>query len=293
MYCAIKKCMGGAGALIETIFYCSSAASGWKRGKCVLNHMGSYNGTRLKTAMSNSIPALVPTGHSSLTEPSALRIWFSCALSSSKCSQNARLCRKSCNCSRDEVALGTNAIKVGWKLHLTCSVIEYIASGWGIAFGERYCKCRWSLHWRDAKCRKKFKGGRNSILLKRWGMMECSTKRGQNCNNSCRLLRNTECFPAIWINKHSLDPLRPRLSFSPNGFVGVPSAALSNPTCFQLTVMKEEITASLRFLALWTTAWDPKLWFCFSPHAICVFQWIQINRCYIGSAFVLRSPWGD
>lgn len=154
-------------------------------------------------------------------------------------------------------------------------------------------ECRWSLHWRDAKWRKKCKGGRNSILLERWGMMECCSKWGQNCNNSCRLLRNTECFPAIWINKHSLDPLRPRLSFSPNGFVGVPSAALSNRTCFQLTLMKEEITASLRFLALGTAALGPRLWFCISSHAVCVFQWIQINRSHIASSLLLRSRWGD
>lgn len=37
--------------------------------------------------------------------------------------------------------------------------------------------------------------------------MECRLKRGQNCNNSCPLLWNTECFPAIWTNKHSLAPL--------------------------------------------------------------------------------------
>lgn len=36
-------------------------------------------------------------------------------------------------------------------------------------------------------------------------------KRGrQNCNNSCRLLWNTECFPVFWINKLSLAPQRPR-----------------------------------------------------------------------------------
>lgn len=124
-------------------------------------------------------------------------------------------------------------------------------------------------------------------------MVECCLKRGQNCNNSCRLLRNTECFPAIWINKHSLDPLRPRLSFSPNVFVGVPSAAPSNRTCFQLTVMKEETTASLRFLASGTAALGPELLFCISSLAICLFPWIQINRSHIASALLLRSPWGD
>lgn len=180
------------------------------------------------------------------------------------------------------------------RLHEKCISLAQILSGSCLAEGlllERD-ECRWSLHWRDAKCRKKFKGGRNPILLK-WGMMECCSKRGQNCNNSCRLLRNTECFPAIWINKHSLDPLRPRLSFSPNGSVGVPSAALSNRTCFQLMVMKEEITASLRFLAFGTAALGPKLLFCISSHAICVFPWIQINRSHIASALLLRSPWGD
>lgn len=35
--------------------------------------------------------------------------------------------------------------------------------------------------------------------------------------------------------------------------------ALSNPTCFQLRVMKEEITASLKFLALGTAALGPML----------------------------------
>lgn len=86
-----KEMYGGGGALIETIFYCGSAASGWKRGKRVLDHMGNYNGTRLKTAMSNSIPALVPTGHSSLTEPSPRReLAFYAPLSSSKCSQKVQ-----------------------------------------------------------------------------------------------------------------------------------------------------------------------------------------------------------
>lgn len=32
-------------------------------------------------------------------------------------------------------------------------------------------------------------------------------KRGQDCKNSCLLLRNRECFPANWINKHILYPL--------------------------------------------------------------------------------------
>lgn len=153
MYCAIKICMGrgagGGGSLIETIFYCSSAASGWKRGKRVLNHMECYNSPRLKTAMSNSIPALVPTGHSSLAESSASRIWVLCALSSSKCSQNACLCRQLCNCSRDEVSLCTSAHKGSMKS--ASHLLEY----WVVVFLERD-EYRWSLHWSGAKCRKNF-----------------------------------------------------------------------------------------------------------------------------------------
>lgn len=85
-------------------------------------------------------------------------------------------------------------------------------------------------------------------------------KRGRNCNNSCLLLRNTKCFPAIWINKHSLVPLGPWLSFTPIGRLQERHQRCCPPaTCFQLSVMKQEITANLTFLASWQAALCPKL----------------------------------
>lgn len=59
LYCAIKKTNG---ELIKTIFHCSWTASGRKRGKHVLSHMERYNGTHLKTAMNNCVPAPMPAG---------------------------------------------------------------------------------------------------------------------------------------------------------------------------------------------------------------------------------------
>lgn len=106
----------GGGALIETIFHCSWAASGRKRGKHVLSHMECYNGTRLKTAMSNCIPALVPAGHSSFSV--SLLLWeftFYVPLSISKCSQNECPLRQLCNYSGDEVSLHTSTIEFAAK----------------------------------------------------------------------------------------------------------------------------------------------------------------------------------
>lgn len=102
------------------------------------------------------------------------------------------------------------------------------------------------------------------ILLSSWGGESGrwwnAAKRGQNCNNSCLLLRNTECFPAIWINKHSLVPLGPRLSLTPIGWLQERHQQCCPPaTCFQLTVMKQEITANLTFLAMRRAALCPKL----------------------------------
>lgn len=94
---------------------------------------------------------------------------------------------------------------------------------------------------------------------KRWNAAK-KRKKGHYCNNSCLLLRNTECFPAIWINKHSLVPLGPRLRVSPIGRVRQRHQPRCPPaTCFQLTVMKQEITANLTFLALRRAAFCPKL----------------------------------
>lgn len=114
------------GALIETIFYCSSAASGWKRGKRVLDHMGNYNGTRLKTAMSNSIPVLVPTGHSSLTQPSARRISFLCT------SEQFQMFPKSAISADSHVfAAGMRcySAQAPLRLHEKCIALAQILSG--------------------------------------------------------------------------------------------------------------------------------------------------------------------
>lgn len=147
----------------------------------------------------------------------------------------------------------------------------------------------WDRLWREMNVGEGFTKARPSVgqivrvegILFSWRCEEwwnAAQKRGRNCNNSCRLLRNTECFPAIWVNKHSLDPWGPTQLLSKWTRWPVSSAALSNQTCFQLTVMKEEITASLKFLALGTAALVPNLLFCICSHAIWVFVRTQINR---------------
>lgn len=78
----------------------------------------------------------------------------------------------------------------------------------------------WDRLWREMNVGEGFTKATPSVgqiirvegILFSWRCEEgwnAARKRGRNCNNSCRLLRNTECFPAIWINKHSLDPWGP------------------------------------------------------------------------------------
>lgn len=84
-------------------------------------------------------------------------------------------------------------------------------------------------------------------MTESWGMR---VREGQNCNNSCLPLRNTECSPAMWINKLLSLPPRPGPGLVPIVPLQVGHHRRHSPaTCFQLAVMKQEITANLTFLA--------------------------------------------
>lgn len=190
------------------------------------------------------------------------------------------------------VGMRCHSTQAPLRLHEKCISLAQILRGSGLSEGlllERD-ECRWRPYWRDAKHWKNYKGGKNSVL-KRWGMMECCSKRGQNCNNSCRLLRNTECFPAIWINKHSLKPLRPRLSFSPNGCIGVPSAALSN----MLPINSDERGNNCKFEipGFGNSSFGSKAVVLYQPSChLCV----SVDTTQPGqhvSALLIRSPWWD
>lgn len=205
-------------ALIETIFLRSRQASGSNgRGKFVLGHMVQSNTASLKTALSVHWGA-----RRSFLFFSSAAGWIIFLYASEQFQMFMKWkfhLVQLYNDRRNQLTGHTSSHYSGiifWKRR------SFEVENWYMidCNWEWWWHCDWGHGWWcqtlsiRMRIRSVFGGSAAMCHHSRGGDREhwnAAEKRGrQNCNNSCRLLWNTECFPVFWINKLSLAPQRPR-----------------------------------------------------------------------------------